>query len=55
MTEMRRIGDIGTETAKGQFMHIVTANWIFDKWYEKIILVLIMAWAIYSIGRFILW
>jgi len=42
---------LGT-TIGGYFKRIFTYDWIFGSWYEKLILLAMMTWSIYSLYKF---
>jgi hypothetical protein len=36
-----------------QLIENLKLDWIFNKWYEKLIIFVMLVWSIYSIGRLI--
>lgn len=42
------------QTIGGYFKRIVTYDWIFGSYYEKIILLIMMCWSFYSLYKFVM-
>lgn len=53
---MRKLTDENPQKVFDKMKYTMTSNWIFDKWYEKIIFSAMFLWAIYSlVGWFLEW
>ena len=52
MTIRSLTNDLNTPIGE-QLKGMIKLDWIFNKPYEKIILVAMMVWSIYSVGRFL--
>lgn len=51
ITEVMNV-PIGT-TIKNYFKNVVKLNWCFSSWFEKIMLIAMMSWSLYSIIKFV--
>lgn len=52
-TDLRKIGD-ERKNAMEMAQMIIYGNWIIAKWYEKLIILLLIAWALFSFVRWVL-
>lgn len=50
---LRNITDKSESQIIANFRNSLTLDWVFDKWYEKAFLVILLLWSIYNLWKVI--
>lgn len=57
MTDIKPIESINKQNAGERlgehYKKVITFNWVFSKWYEKIILLASLSWSFFSIYKYV--